>query len=244
MSNLFVQAWQRLNAETIGSTKYWSIALQNAASYADMEPLVAKYVRGRTLDIGAGQMAWHNLLSQYYATYLSGDLAREHIELDLLFDVTHPLPFADKTFDTLFCCSVLEHTLEPWQAFVEMERVLAPGGIAIISIPFMFYLHGLPHDYYRFTRYGATYLARRAGFEVVGITANGGLFHFLFNVPSMLLSTLWAILRLKWLIPLTTSFWLSLARLLDNWLDRERLFAMNYILVLRQTEEEYKNDFE
>ena len=236
MSNFFFQAWQRLNKETIGTESYWPIALQNAAFYADMEPLIAKYVRGRTLDMGAGQMTWRNLLSQYYDTYFSGDLTREHHELDLLFDVTHPLPFAEKSFDTLFCCSVLEHTLEPWQAFVEMKRILAPDGLAIISIPFIFYLHGLPHDYYRFTEHGATYLARRAGFEIVEIKANGGLFHFLFNVPSMFLSTLWVTLRLKWLIPPTTSFWLSLARLLDNWLDREGSFAMNYLLVLRQTE--------
>ncbi len=234
MNALFTQAWQRLNRETIGSVKYWSIALQNADFYADMEPVIAKYTHGHTLDIGAGQMAWHRLLNQYSTTYTSGDITREHADLDLLFDVTKPLPFEAESFDTLFCCSVLEHTLEPWQAFIEIYRILRPGGTAIISVPFVFYLHGQPHDYYRFTRYGCIYLAQRAGFEIVEIIANGGLFCFLLNVPSMFLSTLWGALRLKWLIHPTTHIWLALARRLDGWFDREGLFAMNHILVLQK----------
>jgi SAM-dependent methyltransferase len=234
MNSLFAQAWQRLNAETIGSERYWWIALQNVAGYDDMEPLIAKYVHGRTLDVGAGQMAWRSLLEQHGAACVSGDLAREHAELDLLFDVTRPLPFAAETFDMLFCCSVLEHTREPWQAFSEMWRVLVPGGRAIMSVPFIHYLHGQPHDYYRFTRYGVAYLARHAGFEVVEIITNGGLFHFLFNAPSIILSTLWATLKLYRLIRPTTYFWLALARMFDSWFDQDGLFAMNHILVLRK----------
>ncbi len=54
-------AWRRLNQEMIGSDEYWHIALQSACLYADMEPLVARYVGGHTLDLGAGRPAWPGL---------------------------------------------------------------------------------------------------------------------------------------------------------------------------------------
>src|SRR5436190_17872380 len=227
-------AWNRLNGETVGTDGYWQIALQNAAFYADMKPLVAKYVRGRTLDVGAGRLAWRGLLRYYSSAYFSGDLTREHPELDMLFDATGSYPFADGAFDTVFCCSVLEHAREPWLAFSEMWRVLAPGGMAIVSVPFVFYLHGQPHDYYRFSRYGLTYLAQRANFEVVEIVTNGSLLQLLMNIPSMALSMALSAIGLRPLIPPVTRFFLSIDKLLSPRLERGGLFAMNHLAVLRK----------
>lgn len=227
--------WHQLNANTIGSERYWWIALQNAAFFSDMAPLVARYVHGRTLDTGAGRLAWRPLLRRHSTSYVGGDLVREHPELDVIFDATRGLPFADGSFDTLFSCSVLEHTPEPWHALSEMWRVLAPGGTAIVSVPFLFYLHGEPHDYYRFTRYGIAHLVRNTGFQVVEMVSNGGFFHALFNAPSIASSTLLAACGFSGLIPPTTRFWLALAGLLRGRLERDDLFPMNYLTVLRKT---------
>lgn len=208
--------------------------MQNLAHYEDMYPLVEKYVAGRTLDMGAGRLAWRDLLTRHAETYISGDLAMEHPELDLLFDVTKPLPFADKSFDTVFCCSVLEHVRDPWNALKEMWRILAPGGVAIVSLPFIFYLHGQPNDYYRFTQYGAVYLAEEARFVVEEVILSGGLFHFIFNAPSILLSCVLSALRLEAIIPFATSAVRRIARLLDKGFGANQSFAMNIILVLRK----------
>ena len=205
-SGRLAQAWRRLNTNTIGTDGYWWIGLQNAAFYGDMAPLIAEHARGRTLDVGAGRLAWRNLLMQHVASYFSGDLTREHTDLNVVFDVTQGLPFADATFDTLFCCSVLEHAPEPWGALSEMYRVLVPGGIAIVSLPFLLHLHDEPHDYYRFTRYGIEHLAERAGFQVAQSVVNGGLFHLILNLPSVVLSTIWETVRLRALIRPTTLF--------------------------------------
>jgi SAM-dependent methyltransferase len=228
------QIWRDLITQTVGSEKYWWIALQHAAMYADMKGVVERYARGRALDMGAGQLAWSNLLREHCHEYMSGDLIRGHPQLDLLFDVREGLPFADKTFDTLFCCSVLEHVAEPWEAFSEMWRVLVPDGVAIVSLPFVYNLHDEPHDYYRFTRYGIQYLATKTGFAVGEVVVNGGLFHLFFNVPSVVLSTLWTRLGVPSFIRPTTCFWLALARKLDR-LDRlSELFASNHIVVLHK----------
>lgn len=231
---MLAATWQGLNDDAISDGTYWRIALQNAALYADTKNLVARYVRGRTLDVGAGRLAWRPLLKHYSAIYVSSDITREHPDVDVLFDATKPFPFGEEAFDSLFCHSVLEHTREPWQAFCEMWRVLAPGGVAIVSVPFVFYLHGQPHDYYRFSKYGVAYLAERAGFQVAETVSNGGAFHLLLNIPSVIMSALLATIGLKRLIPLVTRFWLALARMLSHRFERDTLFAMNYIAVLRK----------
>ncbi len=43
------------------------------------------------------------------------------------------LPFADATFDGVFCSNVLEHVPDPEQVMAEIERVLRPGGWAWVS---------------------------------------------------------------------------------------------------------------
>lgn len=233
MTGPLAQIWRELIVETVRTERYWWIALQHAAVYDDMQNVVVRYARGRTLDMGAGQLAWRELLQKHCQEYFSGDLTAGFPELDLLFDVKQ-LPFPDETFDTLFCCSVLEHLPDPWEAFSEMWRILSPGGVAIVSLPFVYNLHDEPYDYYRFTRYGIEHLAKQAGFEVQEVVVNGGLFHLFFNVPSVVMSTLWARLGLVSFIRPTTRFWLALARKLDR-VDRlSDLFASNHIAVLRK----------
>jgi ubiquinone/menaquinone biosynthesis C-methylase UbiE len=41
----------------------------------------------------------------------------------------HKLPFADATFDVVFCHQMLTHIAAPWDALREMLRVAKPGGI-------------------------------------------------------------------------------------------------------------------
>jgi ubiquinone/menaquinone biosynthesis C-methylase UbiE len=45
------------------------------------------------------------------------------------------LPFADGSFDRVFCSEVLEHVLEPEAVVRQMRRVLAAGGHAVVSVP-------------------------------------------------------------------------------------------------------------
>jgi SAM-dependent methyltransferase len=231
MQGHLYRIWNRLNAQTIGGDRYWQISLQNASSYGDMYPLIKKYAEGEVLDLGAGRMGWRYLLPH---SYFSTDISMEHPDLDLLCDVTRTLPFFAGSFQTIFCCSVLEHVHQPWDSLEDMHRILRVGGVMILSIPFMFYLHGQPQDYWRFTRYGGIYLAEKVGFQVEEIVANGGLFHLILNAPSILLSCFWAALRLNWMIPITTRIFLAIAQFLDGLFKTKDLFALNHILILRK----------
>ncbi len=85
---------------------------------------------------------------------------------DLVGDVTS-LPVADASQDFVLCEHVLEHVLDPLAAAREIERVLRPGGIALIKVPFNYPWHGGYIDFYRFTPAG--YLAAFRRLEAVHI---------------------------------------------------------------------------
>jgi SAM-dependent methyltransferase len=232
---MLAQLWRRLNKETIGTESYWWISLKNAAFYRDMTPLISKCARGRCLDVGAGRLAWREILSRYVDHYTSGDMLVEHQDLDVVFDCTRGLPFADKSFDTVFCCAVLEHALEPWEALSEFRRILVPHGVAIVAVPFLENLHDEPYDYYRFTRYGAAHLANRAGFEVEEIVVNGGFFHLVLNVPSVVFSSVCELLGYHGPITPASRLGLALASGLDRLFRLKEPFASNYLMVLRNS---------
>jgi|TARA_B110000208_G_scaffold182302_1_gene233867 SAM-dependent methyltransferase len=49
----------------------------------------------------------------------------------------------------------------------EIARILRPGGVLLFSAPFFARVHGVPHDYHRFTPRGVVALAQQAGLRVL-----------------------------------------------------------------------------
>ncbi len=63
-------------------------------------------------------------------------------------------------YDVVFCMEVLEHLHSPASGIHNLERVLRPGGLLVLSTPFIFPIHEAPVDYQRFTRYGIELLLK------------------------------------------------------------------------------------
>ena len=61
-----------------------------------------------------------------------------------------------------------------WQ---EVARVLAPGGNALINVPFLYGLHEVPHDYGRYSAFALRRFAQQAGLQVSVLEAVGGSLH-------------------------------------------------------------------
>jgi SAM-dependent methyltransferase len=64
------------------------------------------------------------------------------------------LTFADGEVGTAVCLDTLEHCADPLAACRELHRVVADGGLCVISSVMFFPVHGYPHDYWRFTPSG------------------------------------------------------------------------------------------
>lgn len=84
---------------------------------------------------------------------------------DYLADLNLPLPIKDNFFDTVLCMNALEHILNINLTITEMFRVLKPNGKLIISVPFIFQIHGAPDDYHRPTASWYRETLLRIGFK-------------------------------------------------------------------------------
>lgn len=227
-----IKEWRNLITETIRTDMYWLLSVLHAAIYEDMRPLIQDNVKGVTLDLGSGRLAWKEILQENGEYYVSGDISVWDSEQDLALDAAKNLPFKDETFDTIFCCSTLEHEPNPWGSFKEIGRILKGDGRIILNLPFLYPVHDAPHDYYRFTRYGIERLADQGGLKVESIKTNGGLFHLTFNIPSMISSILLYKLNQKSILKISTRLWLILAKALDGFLGLKEQFASNHIAIL------------
>lgn len=125
----------------------------------------AKHAEGRLLDVGCGSKPYRHLFKSTDYDGLEIE-RREGDEAEYHYD-GRTFPFQDGTYDSIFCSQVLEHVFEP-DAFVgEIGRVLKPGGILLLTVPFAWDEHEQPYDYARYSSFGLRHLLKRHGFEIV-----------------------------------------------------------------------------
>jgi SAM-dependent methyltransferase len=129
---------------------------------------------------------------------------------------------------------VLEHLEEPEKAVRECFRVLKPGGVALYSVPFIWHLHEEPRDFYRFSKYGLSYLFDKAGFEIVEIKALSG---FWVTFGQLLVYNLYRFNRgmLRWLRVIDTLglFIQAISYGLDR-LDKTEEWTWMYMVVAKK----------
>lgn len=71
---------------------------------------------------------------------------------DIIGDI-HDLQFEDNSQDAILCIAVLEHVENPIKACSEMYRVLKPGGMLFVYVPFLYPYHASPGYYGDYWRY-------------------------------------------------------------------------------------------
>lgn len=83
------------------------------------------------------------------------------------------LPFAGASFDAAICAELLEHVPRPEAVLGEVARVLRPGATLLITAPFLYRIHGDPHDYGRYTDQFWSETLTRLGFEGITVERQG-----------------------------------------------------------------------
>lgn len=158
------------------------LALVRLAKYGPYRGLVDDRSRDALL-VRARAEGWRIL-------YLGsgGRRQRGMINLDITWD-TGPdvvgdglcLPFADETFDAIFCESVIEHVPDPEAFLAAASRSLKYGGHWYIEVPFLCPRHA-DADFQRWTVEGFREALRRTGLEPVSGGAHTGPAFMLFWV--------------------------------------------------------------
>ncbi len=102
---------------------------------------LAPDLRGDYLDIGSGNGELIDRVMRAFpvkprACDYRGDLlAVEGVDVDVVNLNSEPLPYPNASFDLVTCTEVIEHLEHYRAALREMQRVLRPGGVLVITTP-------------------------------------------------------------------------------------------------------------
>jgi len=128
---------ERLETSICGETM-----LEHLHRYA----IAQQFVKGKkVLDIACGEGYGANLLAKQALQVIAVDIDAPTIEKAVIkYPVSNinfktgsvlQIPAEDSSFDIITCFETLEHITEHDKMLAELKRVLAPGGIVLISTP-------------------------------------------------------------------------------------------------------------
>jgi SAM-dependent methyltransferase len=107
-------------------------------SYRFRKWKIAKHVpsSGRILDIGSGTAPVSPDMARTVVADLSEEAMRKvECGSKVVTSITG-MPFDPATFDCILCSEVLEHVPEDDKAVSELRRVLKPGGVLVVTVPY------------------------------------------------------------------------------------------------------------
>jgi len=191
------------------------------------------YLTGRLLDIGCGHKPYQEMIR--CREYIGMEMT-DKFKPDIVGDVRNMHMFESNTFDSILSNQVLEHIDNVGQALREMQRVLKPGGYCVLTAPFIARLHGLPHDYWRFSISGLRYLLEKSGFKVEVIEAMGGYFTTLYYLRQFFVyekcqKYIWS----RWLCKVWMSVHNPWAWFVHKY-DYDQTTPFNYLAIARKIE--------
>ena len=142
-----------------------SLLIQFARDYLNLVPKAATI-----LDVGCGT-------GPYWA--LRPDLNWIGIDIypspnaDFVIEPNGTFPIEKNSIGHVLCTQVLEHVQNPKLTVSEIFRILSPGGIAIVNMPFIYPFHGWPDDSRRWTTTELSFAFKDC--EIIELGTIGGI---------------------------------------------------------------------
>lgn len=133
---------------------------------------------GNMIDVGCGQMPYREAIISYgqVKNYVGLDLEQNQNyknSPDLTWDGA-TIPLEDNSVDCAMATELFEHCTEPESVMREILRVMRPGGILFFTVPFIWPLHDVPFDQYRYTPFSLNRHLTNCGFNDIRLSALGG----------------------------------------------------------------------
>lgn len=124
---------------------------------------------GALLDVGCGTKPYRGLFTaatDYTGLEIDTPKNRASKHADHFYD-GETFPFRRESYDGIVCNQVLEHVFAPDDFLQEVSRVMRPGGMLLLTVPFVWDEHEQPWDYARYSSFGLRNLLERNGFVLV-----------------------------------------------------------------------------
>ena|SRR3990167_7994356 len=96
----------------------------------------------------------------------TGDL-KKYFMLDFDNGVDLREPIKGEKFDLGICMDLLEHTSNPFIVSKNIIDSLSPGSLLFVTVPFVWEIHAVPDDFWRFTHHGLMELFKEMEVEKV-----------------------------------------------------------------------------
>lgn len=135
-------------------------------------------MRGVVYDLGCGIRPYQNEILSVADKYLGVDWSETFhgLNADIVANLNKPLPMEDHVADTVVSLQVLEHLCEPQVMLNEAFRILKPDGNIFLTVPFQWWIHEAPYDFFRYTPYSLKFMFEKAGFIDVAVEPQSGFF--------------------------------------------------------------------
>jgi SAM-dependent methyltransferase len=149
------------------------------------------HARGTLLDLGCGKVPFYEVYRHRVDEVVCVDWDNSlhgNKHLDFTRDLNQDLDLPAGHFDTVILSDVLEHIRKPEKLLAQIQKLLRPGGTVIVGVPFYYWIHEDPFDFYRYTRFALTAMAEENGFEVCYIEEAGGAPEILGDLLGKLMS--------------------------------------------------------
>lgn len=145
------------------------------------------YANGDLLDLGCGNVPLYDAYKNYVTSNICIDWENslhKNKYLDFNVDLNLALPLKDNQFDTIICSDVLEHIRDPNLLWKEMSRIIKDEGVLLLNVPFFYWLHEEPFDYFRYTSHALKSMAENNNFEIIELTPYGGVPEIIADISS------------------------------------------------------------
>ena len=141
--------------------------------FKSLKPFFTK-LNGKVLDIGCGTKPYEKYINcnNYIGLEYDSEISRQHSKADFYYD-GKKTPFEGNSFSSVLCNQVLEHVFFPEEFLSEVHRVLKPGGLLLLTVPFVWDEHEQPQDFARYTSFGLKSILERNGFTVLDQKKSG-----------------------------------------------------------------------
>ena len=134
-----------------------------------LQVFITRYLAARDdlvlVDYGCGDRPYQVLFKDCVAQYTGADLPM-NAQADVHLDERGALPLADGSADVVLSTQVLEHVLKPEFYLAEVNRVLKPGGMLLLSTHGYWMFHPHPTDFWRWTSQGLRHIVTEQGFVI------------------------------------------------------------------------------